>query len=198
MNITKKKQLILVLILIVAGLLLFGANMLDDRQGQEEDILPAHVKVSTPKEKIAVIENKEVPATATSEHLLTQPVISLNFPEDSPSPFALLNDFTTNTSAVNSLAAPPLAPQIPNNMPVFSTDFELPSMPIMSGIAAASGKGVSLKAILYKHGHSNMAILDDGISEFIVIEGKTSPVGYVSKITANTVILDDRILILEI
>jgi hypothetical protein len=191
MDNTRKKQLVKPMILILFSLILYGADMLYSQKTDQEEL------ANQKKQAQQVKQVQVAPAAGnTGNHILpiqSAAVLSL---ETIPSPFALLS---TATSTMNAGPAVPGSPVLPSpttaNLPIFPTGsgFNVPSF----SNAGIPGRDVVLKAILYKPGETNMAILDDGTNEVIAIEGKTTEWGYISEITQHTVTIDGLLLSLD-
>jgi hypothetical protein len=181
MDNTRKKQLLRPIIFLIFSLVLYGVTTLYGKQTNTEEIA-TQPKQAQPVEKEAAISS-----------------IQISSPLDSiPSPFALLSPTITNpntgpTNSVNPMMSPPTNA----NLPIFTSGSGFSSGANFSN-ATAPGRDVVLKAILYRPGDVNMAILDDGTNEVIATEGKTTEWGYISEITQHTVTIDGLVLTLNI
>lgn len=187
---TKKQRLIPLIILFIC-LVIYGADQMFGTQTVAEDIQAKQVvTASTP------IQTTLKPVATT----VTIPVKS-NMPTAlslTPSPFAL--PLTVSNGMVTGLHEksqnPVINPSIAN-LPIFSSGSGGTSINFNNTVTPGiPGRDVVLKAILYRPGGINMAILDDGTHEVIAEEGKSTEWGYISEITQNAVTLDDVVLTL--
>jgi len=108
-----------------------------------------------------------------------------------PSPFALLP--TAVGSNYTMSASPPGVPPIPSiDFPQISSGTFPAFSPAQNGYSY-----LQVKAILYRPGKVNVAIFNDGAEDTMVVEGNQSPWGYVSSITASTVVVQGKTLVLS-
>lgn len=188
MDNTRKKQLVKPMILILFSLVLYGADTFYSQHADQEEL-------ANQKKQVKQAQVTPVPTPKGNDILfIPRAVVPL---ETIASPFALLTD-ATSTIHKSPPAVPgsPILP-LPNtaNLPVFPIGSGF-SAPIF-GNAGMPGRDVVLKAILYRPGEGNMAILDDGTREVIGIEGKMTEWGYISEITQHTVTIDGLLLSLN-
>lgn len=191
MDNTKKQRLIPMIILLIS-LVIYGADQMFGTQTVAEDIQAKQVETaSTP------IQNAKPLASTVTIPIKPNISSALSL---TPSPFALLSDVSNGiiTGITGTSERPPSNPVInpPNaaNLPIFSSGSG--GAGINFNNTVIPGRDVVLKAILYRPGGINMAILDDGTHEVIGEEGKSTEWGYISEITQHTVTLDDVLLTL--
>lgn len=189
MDNNRKKQLVKPMILLLFSLVLYGADLLYSHKADQEEL--ANQKKQTK-------HVQTIPVSAPKGNsIVTNPSVAAVPPlETIPSPFALLS---TTPSTANDGPGVPGSPLL--NPP---TTANFPIFPTSSGFSASSfnnastpGRDVVLKAILYKPGETNMAILSDGTNEVIAVEGKVTEWGYISEITQHTVTIDGLLLSLD-
>lgn len=174
-----KRRIILICMLIASLLLWVYTNYFSKTAEKPKN--PSKASVKTVQQ--ANTTNK----TVKPNNNIPTPLVPI---DTTTSPFAAL---PTNQGGVALNKVPPVPPIPDGEFPVLAPG----SIPRPGSIPIAGI--LEVKAILYQPGAAgrNIAILDDGSGETMVIEGQSSPWGYISSISENKVILEGKTLTLD-
>lgn len=167
-------------------LLLFLSLSLYSLDFSNKEAPPVSPEPTTKTNTIQAKPEKTLPMAATIPSTL----------DGTPSPFATLPTSVPTGASVPLLpTTPPAMPSIPS-IPNFSPP--LPSVPGQpAGTQVPTVRTLTLAGILYRPGNGNLAIITDGQQEVMVEENTTSPWGYVSKITPESIRLNGETMWLD-
>lgn len=177
----KQKLPILPMIMIVAGIILYGAPLLYSKL--------SHTQEQAIKPPVPMRNQTNGSANQNSQ-------VFVSF-EGIPSPFATLSTLATTPSSPTPTGLPPI-PQLPTGggfspVALLGPNGILPTTgaPFLSG---SPQPVLTVKAVFYKEDGNNIAVVSDGKDDVVVTEGQTVRWGYVSTISKSNIIVDGKVV----